>query len=57
MVNELEGVRFSKSPPFRVQEMGQYPVQIVNFRTSKKDPSIADIATVLWLKMFQEKSK
>ena len=37
----LEGVRASKPHPYFSLEIGQYDVQTVNFRASKKDLSIA----------------
>ena len=43
MVSELERGEGLKTSPFFGREIGQYHVQTVNFRASKKDPSIAAI--------------
>jgi len=43
MASELERGEGLKTSPFFGREIGQYHVQTVNFRASKKAPSIADI--------------
>ena len=43
MVRELERGEGLKTSPFFGREIGQYHVQTVNFRASKKAPSIAEI--------------
>ena len=43
MVSELERGEACKTSPFFGREIGQYHVQTVNFRASKKAPSIAAI--------------
>jgi hypothetical protein len=42
MASELERGEGLKTSPFFGREIGQYHVQTVNFRASKKAPSIAD---------------
>ena len=46
MVSELERGEVFKTSPLSRREIGQYHIQIVNFRASKKAPSIAEIATI-----------
>jgi len=43
MLSELERGEASETSPFFGREIVQYHVQTVNFRASKKDPSIAEI--------------
>jgi hypothetical protein len=43
MVSEPERGEDSKTSPFLGREIGRYDVQTVNFRASKKAPSIAAI--------------
>ena len=43
MVSELERGEAFKTSPLFGREIGQYHIQIVNLRASKKAPSIADI--------------
>jgi hypothetical protein len=43
MVRELVRDKDFKTLPLFSKELGQYDVQTVNFRASKKDPSIAAI--------------
>lgn len=43
MVSELERDEASRTSPLFGREIGQYHVQTVNFRASKKDSSIAEI--------------
>jgi hypothetical protein len=45
MVRELGRGEVFKASPLWGREIGQYHVQTVNFRASKKDLSIADIQT------------
>jgi hypothetical protein len=46
MVRNLEGVRSSNPHPLFSGDMAQYHIQTVNFRTSKKDLSIAAICAL-----------